>query len=134
MFHLIYFILNLMLHQLCLWFIKGLNSIFEIQVFIHLYLASSMSIRYQKFKHFIFSYNPFQSCENSIVCWKPGRLQQSLDDIKKNESNVTLLHRFDYRECDIWYMRFSMDYWQKVIHLVREVLAWDRHSVALTIQ
>lgn len=37
-----------------------------------------------------------------------------MDHIKPNESNVTILGRFDYSQCDIWYMRFSMDFWQKV--------------------
>lgn len=37
-----------------------------------------------------------------------------MDGIKANESNVTILGRFDYSQCDIWYMRFSMDFWQKV--------------------
>ena len=57
---------------------------------------------------------PLQSCENAIVCWKPGKMEDDLDHIKPNESNVTILGRFDYSQCDIWYMRFSMDFWQKV--------------------
>lgn len=55
-----------------------------------------------------------QSCENAIVCWKPGKMEDDIDHIKPNESNVTILGRFDYNQCDIWYMRFSMDFWQKV--------------------
>lgn len=55
-----------------------------------------------------------QSCENAIVCWKPGKMEDDIDHIKPNESNVTILGRFDYGQCDIWYMRFSMDFWQKV--------------------
>lgn len=55
-----------------------------------------------------------QSCENAIVCWKPGKMEDDIDHIKPNESNVTILGRFDYSQCDIWYMRFSMDFWQKV--------------------
>lgn len=55
-----------------------------------------------------------QSCENAIVCWKPGKMEDNVDHIKPNESNVTILGRFDYSQCDIWYMRFSMDFWQKV--------------------
>lgn len=41
-------------------------------------------------------------------------MEEDLDHIKPNESNVTVLGRFDYSQCDIWYMRFSMDFWQKV--------------------
>lgn len=55
-----------------------------------------------------------QSCENAIVCWKPGKMEDDIDKIKPSESNVTILGRFDYSQCDIWYMRFSMDFWQKV--------------------
>lgn len=64
-------------------------------------------------KHFL-SLVCRQSCENAIVCWKPGKMEDDIDHIKPNESNVTILGRFDYSQCDIWYMRFSMDFWQKV--------------------
>lgn len=45
-----------------------------------------------------------------------------MDHIKPNESNVTILGRFDYSQCDIWYMRFSMDFWQKVTSLALMIL------------
>ena len=41
-------------------------------------------------------------------------MEDDIDKIKPSESNVTILGRFDYSQCDIWYMRFSMDFWQKV--------------------
>ncbi|XP_045154644.1 polycomb protein EED-like, partial [Echinops telfairi] len=56
-----------------------------------------------------------KSCENAIVCWKPGKMEDDIDKIKPSESNVTILGRFDYSQCDIWYMRFSMDFWQKML-------------------
>ncbi|MGH0166823.1 UNVERIFIED_CONTAM: hypothetical protein FKN15_051048 [Acipenser sinensis] len=62
-----------------------------------------------------------KSCENAIVCWKPGKMEDDIDRIKPNESNVTILGRFDYSQCDIWYMRFSMDFWQKVQTDVQQV-------------
>ncbi|KAF3830198.1 hypothetical protein GH733_001623 [Mirounga leonina] len=46
-----------------------------------------------------------KSCENAIVCWKPGKMEDDIDKIKPSESNVTILGRFDYSQCDIWYMR-----------------------------
>lgn len=56
-----------------------------------------------------------QSCENTIVCWKPGLLGNTA--IKMSNNVVTVLHRFEYRECDIWFMRFSIDSWNKVIFI-----------------
>ena len=62
-----------------------------------------------------------KSCENSIVCWKPGRLGSSLSSSTLGNNNksslssaVTIIHQFDCRECDIWFMRFSLDSWNKV--------------------
>ncbi|XP_006824118.1 polycomb protein EED-like [Saccoglossus kowalevskii] len=69
-----------------------------------------------------------KSCENCIMCWKPGSINDSLDTIRPAETNVTVLHKFDYTQCDIWYMRFSMDYWQKILALGNQVgktYIWD---------
>ncbi|KAM6094847.1 EED protein, partial [Psophia crepitans] len=69
-----------------------------------------------------------KSCENAIVCWKPGKMEDDIDKIKPSESNVTILGRFDYSQCDIWYMRFSMDFWQKMLALgnqVGKLYVWD---------
>lgn len=75
--------------------------------------------------HFLNASRSFilQSCENAIVCWKPGKMEDDIDHIKPNESNVTILGRFDYSQCDIWYMRFSMDFWQKVRQVISALLS-----------
>ncbi|XP_066283888.1 polycomb protein eed-B-like isoform X1 [Branchiostoma lanceolatum] len=69
-----------------------------------------------------------KSCENCIVCWKPGTIFNRLEDITPSITNVTVLHKFQYHQCDIWYMRFSIDYWQKVLALGNQVgrlFVWD---------
>ncbi|XP_065342070.1 polycomb protein eed-A [Cloeon dipterum] len=59
-----------------------------------------------------------KSCENCIVCWQPGRLGKPL---RPNDSAVTVLHRFDYKECEIWFVRFSMDQRQTTLALGNQV-------------
>ncbi|XP_025099410.1 polycomb protein eed-like [Pomacea canaliculata] len=74
-----------------------------------------------------------KSCENCIICWKPGSLEGSDANISinggsKTDDSVSILHRFDYRECEIWYMRFCLDYQQKIMALgnqVGRIFLWD---------
>ncbi len=53
------------------------------------------------------------------MCWRPhpsphhGEAGGKGGKGEEKES-TWVLHRFDYRECEIWYMRFSLDYQQQV--------------------
>jgi len=67
-----------------------------------------------------------KSCENSIVCWKPGQLDDRSD--KNDESSSTIIHKLQLKECDIWFIRFSMDGDGKSLALgnrTGKVFVWD---------
>ncbi|XP_052809921.1 polycomb protein EED-like [Mya arenaria] len=67
-----------------------------------------------------------KSCENCIILWKAGSLEERSWRVK--EGKVSILHRFDYRDCDIWYMRFCIDSEQKMMALgnqVGRIYIWD---------
>ncbi|XP_071955021.1 polycomb protein eed-A-like [Antedon mediterranea] len=70
-----------------------------------------------------------KSCENRIVCWKPGDIDEDINKIKKsNNKQVTMLHKLEYANCDIWFMRFSMDYFQKILaqgNQIGKTYVWD---------
>ncbi len=73
-----------------------------------------------------------KSCENAIVCWKAGKLEDendiSLHSSYPSDTQPTVIHKFEYKECDIWFMRFSMDLQQKVMALGNmngKAYVWD---------
>jgi len=74
-----------------------------------------------------------KSCENTIVCWKPGLVNHS-DNIKVEEdgksadNKVTVIHKIGLRDCEIWFVRFSLDAAQRVLALGNQVgrtYVWD---------
>jgi len=66
-----------------------------------------------------------KSCENSIVCWKPGTLDQSE---REKEQRTTIIHKLDIRDCEIWFVRFSTDLEEKTLALGNtkgKIYTWD---------
>jgi len=74
-----------------------------------------------------------KSCENCIVCWKPDKeeIKRELDNKDQNlnaEHKVVVVHKIGYKDCEIWFVRFSMDFEQKVLALGNQVgktYIWD---------
>jgi len=79
-----------------------------------------------------------KSCENTIVCWKPGHLEQenkkktgtglTEPDNKLSENKVTVIHKIGYKDCEIWFVRFSMDVNQRLLALGNQrgkIYIWD---------
>lgn len=62
-----------------------------------------------------------KSCENSIVCWKPGKMNdfENVPGAKTgaDASAASIIHRFDYKKCEIWFIRFALDFGHKVMAL-----------------
>ncbi|XP_058984701.1 polycomb protein esc-like isoform X1 [Musca domestica] len=56
-----------------------------------------------------------KSCENSIICWKPGKLDQK--EVRPQETATSVIHHFDYKECEIWFVRFAFNLWHKMLAL-----------------
>jgi len=73
-------------------------------------------------KFFILS----KSLNNSVVCWKPGDLNET--PLRDKETKTTIIHQFDYTSCENWYIRFSMDANQNILALGNQkgkIFLWD---------
>jgi polycomb protein EED len=66
-----------------------------------------------------------KSCENAIVLWKPGPVTKCLQDLTLTDSNMyaTILHEFSMSNCDIWFLRFCLDF---KMHLLACGNQWGR--------
>ena len=65
------------------------------------------------FGDFVFS----KSCENSIVCWKPGGLgegEERREGERGEQGRTTVIQKMEVKDCEIWFIRFSTDCEDKV--------------------
>lgn len=66
-----------------------------------------------------------KSCENAIVLWKPGKLENVNDiELPKNYSTdqtATILHKFECKDNEIWFIRLSMDQRQRFLAVGNQV-------------
>lgn len=66
-----------------------------------------------------------KSCENAIVCWRPGKLENptdlSLPEKYTTDTTCTILENFEVKNCDIWFLRFSVDADMKYLALGNRV-------------
>nr|ACO13046.1 Polycomb protein esc [Lepeophtheirus salmonis] len=68
----------------------------------------------------------FKSCENMIVCWKPGFFHEAR--IKPGENKATVIHKLNYKDNEIWFIRFALDKGQKLLALGNQMgrtYIWD---------
>lgn len=74
-----------------------------------------------------------KSCENSIVLWKPGKLDNEHDiglltGTYSSDSVTTFIHSFELKDSEIWFMRFAMDMKQRTMALGNmsgKTYVWD---------
>lgn len=73
-----------------------------------------------------------KSCENTITWWKPGSLEDT-----SNKLNATIMHSFDYPDCDIWFIRFETDFQQNYLaagNILGKIFLWNLKSKDSTAQ
>lgn len=63
-----------------------------------------------------------KSCENTIVCWRPGKLENSTDlslpTKYTTDTTCSILETFQVKGCDqVWFLRFSIDAEMKYLAL-----------------
>lgn len=62
-----------------------------------------------------------KSCENAIVCWRPGKLENSTDlslpTKYTTDTTCSIMENFQVKDCEIWFSRFSIDRGMKYLAL-----------------
>ena len=55
-------------------------------------------------------------------------LESETDSLKLAENKVTVIHKIGFKDCEIWFVRFSLDKYQRVLALGNQVgrtYVWD---------
>ena len=60
-----------------------------------------------------------KSIENKIIQWKPGQLNENIYSISRSNKNISILHKFQIKNAEVWFVRFCLDYSQKVINKIK---------------
>lgn len=62
-----------------------------------------------------------KSCENSIVCWRPGKLENSNDlslpSKYTTDTTCSILENYKLNDCKFWFLKFSIDSSMKYLAL-----------------
>lgn len=76
-----------------------------------------------------------KSCEDKVVCWRPGRLESPTDlnlpTKYTTDTTCSILENFEVKHCNIWFLRFSIDRSMKYLALgnkVGEIYVFDIDS------
>lgn len=66
-----------------------------------------------------------KSCEDAVICWRPGKLENSTDlslpTKYTTDTTCSILESFDVKNCDIWFLRFSIDPSMKYLALGNKI-------------
>lgn len=66
-----------------------------------------------------------KSCENVIVCWRPGKLESSTDlslpSKYTSDTTCSIMENFTVKDCDLWFSRFSIDSESKYLALGNKI-------------
>jgi len=70
-----------------------------------------------------------KSCDNKVILWKPKvPMENLLLKHGVSESGVSILHKFDFTQCDIWFIKFALDYNRKILAVGNQtgkIFCWD---------
>ncbi|XP_065056988.1 polycomb protein eed-B-like [Rhopilema esculentum] len=70
-----------------------------------------------------------KSCDNKVILWKPKMpMDKLLQKQGASETGVSVLHKFEFNQCDIWFIKFAMDFNLKLLAVGNQtgkIFLWD---------